>query len=145
MTDRTASPRPTIGLIVNPIAGMGGRVALKGTDGTDTLADARRLGAEPVAQQRTIRALAKLRASAPATQLLTGFGAMGGEAASAAGFKATLSDRLVGSVTTVEDTRGLARDLLDRHVGLILFAGGDGTARDILDVVGKRAPLLGIP
>ena len=66
MRAMTGRPAPSpIGLIVNPIAGMGGRVALKGTDGVATVAKARALGAEPLAQQRAIRALKKLRASAP--------------------------------------------------------------------------------
>jgi predicted polyphosphate/ATP-dependent NAD kinase len=144
MANRTASA-PLIGLIVNPIAGMGGRVALKGTDGADILAKARRLGAEPLATERAIRALMKLRASSPPAQLLTGFGAMGAEAATAAGFRPQLIDRAIGAETTAEDTRNLARDLVDRGVALILFAGGDGTARDILGAVGDRVPLLGIP
>ena len=84
MTGRPA-PSP-IGLIVNPIAGMGGRVALKGTDGVATVAKARALGAEPLAQQRAIRALKKLRASAPDAGIVTIPGAMGSEAASAAEF-----------------------------------------------------------
>ena len=150
MADRTApAPRlielPLIGLIVNPIAGMGGRVALKGTDGADILAKARRMGAEPLATERAIRALMKLRASAPSAGLLTGFGAMGAEAAIAAGFQPRLIDRAVGATTTADDTRNLARDLVDRGVALILFAGGDGTACNILEVLGDRVPLLGIP
>jgi len=144
MTGRTASSLP-IGLIVNPIAGMGGRVALKGTDGAEILAKARAMGAKPLAPARTIRALAKLRASAPSTLLLTGAGPMGGDEASAAGLKPELFDRPVGATTTAEDTRVLARILVERGVRLILFAGGDGTARDILDIVGDRIPLLGIP
>ncbi|HEX3066395.1 MAG TPA: ATP-NAD kinase family protein [Dongiaceae bacterium] len=144
MTDRTASPA-LIGLIVNPIAGMGGRVALKGTDGADILAKARAMGAEPVASQRAIRALSRLRASAPSARLLTGAGPTGAEAATAAGLKVERLDRPVSTITTAEDTRALAHELLERGVGLILFAGGDGTARDILAIVGDRVPLLGIP
>jgi predicted polyphosphate/ATP-dependent NAD kinase len=144
MTDRTASPS-LIGLIVNPIAGMGGRVALKGTDGADILAKARIMGAEPLAPQRAIRALTRLRASAPSAQLLTGLGPMGGEAASAVGFTPALLEQAIGTQTSADDTRVVARALLDRKVALILFAGGDGTARDILEVVGDRVPLLGIP
>ncbi len=144
MATGTASAR-SIGLIVNPIAGMGGRVALKGTDGAEILAKARRMGAEPLATAGAIRALMKLRASAPAARLLTGPGPMGAEAAIAAGFRPQLIGRVIGAETTADDTRHLARDLAARGAALILFAGGDGTARDILDVVGNRVPLLGIP
>jgi predicted polyphosphate/ATP-dependent NAD kinase len=144
MNDRTAAPA-TIGLIVNPVAGMGGRVALKGTDGADILAKARALGADALAPQRAIRALSKLRAAAPATQIITAVGIMGGDEASAAGFTPALLKQTIGAATTAEDTQAAARALMDRGVALILFAGGDGTARDILQVVGNRVPLLGIP
>jgi len=144
MTGRTASSFP-IGLIVNPVAGMGGRVALKGTDGADILAKARAMGAEPVAPQRAIRALTKLRASAPAAQIIAAPGAMGGDEASAAGIAPMAIKRTFAAETTADDTRALARVLIERGAGLILFAGGDGTARDILDAVGERVPLLGIP
>ena len=144
MTGRTASSF-LIGLIVNPIAGMGGRVALKGTDGPDILTKARAMGAEPLAPERTIRALAKLRASAPAAQILTAAGIMGGDEASAAGITPVSIEQTFGRATSADDTRALARILVERGVGLILFAGGDGTARDILEIVGDRVPLLGIP
>jgi predicted polyphosphate/ATP-dependent NAD kinase len=144
MTDRAASPS-LVGLIVNPIAGMGGRVALKGTDGADILAQARAMGAEPLSPQRAIRALSRLRASAPAARIITASGRMGGDAAIAAGFTPALLEQAIGPETSAADTCAAARALLDRKVALILFAGGDGTARDILEVVGGRVPLLGIP
>jgi len=146
MTDRTASPRPQpIALIVNPIAGMGGPAALKGTDGAAVLARARAMGAQPMASAKAIRGLSRLGASAPPAQLVSVAGAMGGDAASAAGFKPDLIDHEAPAETTAEDTRAAARELLARNVGLILFAGGDGTARDIVEIVGDRIPLLGIP
>jgi predicted polyphosphate/ATP-dependent NAD kinase len=78
-------------------------------------------------------------------QLVSAAGAMGGDAAGAAGFGPALIDHAAPAETTVEDTRAAARELLRRNVGLILFAGGDGTARDIQEIVGDRAALLGIP
>jgi len=144
MTGRTASSSP-IGLIVNPIAGMGGRVALKGTDSAEIPAKARAMGAEPLAPQRTIRALIKLRASTPVAQILTAAGIMGGDEASAAGITPIAIEQTFDKATSADDTRALARILVERGAGLILFAGGDGTARDILEIVGDRVPLLGIP
>src|ERR1700690_4030606 len=141
---REASPRK-IGLIVNPIAGMGGRVALKGTDGGAILAQARERGAEPSAQGRAIRALGKLAAAGPAIDFYACAGIMGADAARAAGLTPRLLTRGIGPATTAEDTKAAAEALEGLKVDLILFAGGDATARDIISVVGDRLPILGIP
>jgi predicted polyphosphate/ATP-dependent NAD kinase len=133
-----------IGLIVNPVAGMGGSVGLKGTDGRDILDRAKALGARPVAPERALRALRRLAADAPEVELITSAGVMGGDVARKAGLAFTA---LVGApaATTAADTRAAAQELRARGVVLILFAGGDGTARDILDAVGDAVPMLGIP
>ena len=128
-----------IGLIVNPIAGMGGSTALKGTDGGATLARARELGAEPLAPARARRALARLAADAGQTPILAAPGVLGADVAKAAGFEVELIEGEATAETSAEDTRRAAVALRDRGVSLILFAGGDGTARDILDAVGARA------
>jgi predicted polyphosphate/ATP-dependent NAD kinase len=133
-----------LGLIVNPVAGMGGRVGLKGTDGAAILAEARRRGAVPVAHDRARRALCALERETAAFDLLTESGAMGETDALACG----LSPRVLGggkTVTTAEDTCAAAHAMADAGVELLLFAGGDGTARDILDAVGDRIAVLGIP
>ncbi len=133
-----------IGLIVNPVAGMGGSVGLKGTDGRDILARAQALGARPMAPERALRALRRLAAAAPETELITSAGAMGGDVATEAGLAFTpLTGR--PAATTAADTRAAAQELRARGAALILFAGGDGTARDILDAVGDAVPMLGIP
>ncbi len=127
-----------LGVIVNPIAGMGGRVGLKGTDGPDVLARARALGAEPVSGLRAARALAELRGVA----VLAATGAMGAEPCAAAGIPCDVLD---GVSPDAKGTRNAARAMEAAGVVLILFAGGDGTARDVTGVVGTRVPVLGIP
>ncbi|HXQ40248.1 MAG TPA: ATP-NAD kinase family protein [Candidatus Udaeobacter sp.] len=134
-----------IGLIVNPIAGMGGSVALKGTDGAEALAHAQALGAEPKAEARTARALRKLAGAASFAELVTVAGVMGEAVAEAAGLPHALVAWKPGSITTAADTREAAREMKALGVALILFAGGDGTARDILAAVGDAVPILGIP
>jgi len=133
-----------LGLIVNPVAGMGGSVGLKGTDGRDILDRALALGAQPVAPARALRALRRLAALAPGTGLIGCAGAMGGDVAAQGGLPFTPLAHGPGA-TTAADTRAAAQELRARGVPLILFAGGDGTARDILDAVGNAVPMLGIP
>jgi predicted polyphosphate/ATP-dependent NAD kinase len=133
-----------IGLIVNPIAGMGGTVGLKGTDGAEILSEARRRGAEPVAHRRAVRAMTKLLLLRHRLELVAAAGAMGEDAARFLGF----SPEVTGSaekVTTAEHTRNAAQAMVERGCDLIVFAGGDGTARDIHRGAGGGQPLLGIP
>lgn len=136
-----------LGLIVNPIAGMGGRVGLKGTDGADVLEQAYALGAVPVAAGRAERTLGRLEGRCADLQLVAAAGVMGGDLAVAHGFLTEVlpTREHDDGLTTADDTRAAAAELARRQVDLILFAGGDGTARDIHDVVGERLPILGVP
>lgn len=134
-----------LGLIVNPIAGIGGRLALKGSDDRAAVDRALRDGATQVAPARARRALDVLRVQAPRTHVLAAGSDMGAELADELGFPVTLLDHRPRDPTTVDDTRAAARELLGRHVDLVLFVGGDGTARDVVDVVGTTLPVLGVP
>lgn len=130
-----------IGLIINPIAGMGGALAAHGSDLLRSLADAYERGGKPVAQQRAKRALKRLSGD---TRIIAAAGIMGEDAARECGF---IPDVIGGSgrQPTANDTKMAARTMLERGADLLLFAGGDGTARDILEAVGERLPLIGIP
>ena len=141
----TQSPPARVGLIVNPVAGMGGSVGLKGTDGRDVLDRALALGARPVAPERALRALSRLAAAAPGTVLIGCTGAMGGDVAAQAGLPFAPLSHAPAAAPTAADTRAAAQELRASGAALILFAGGDGTARDILDAVGDAVPMLGIP
>lgn len=134
-----------IGLVVNPIAGLGGRVGLKGTDGDEIVARAFALGAVPASGARAARALERLRADAPEGSfgLLVAPGPMGEDPAAAAGLAYEVVGRVSGTPTTAEDTRRIAREM--GEVDLLLFAGGDGTAADVLAAVAGSVPALGIP
>lgn len=134
-----------LGLLVNPIAGMGGRVGLKGTDGRDTLAEARRLGATPVSPERTESALHAMMPLPADVELMTFPGAMGADEARACGIAPTVIGALDSEETTARDTKRAARQLREAGVDLLLFAGGDGTARDIYDAIDGAVPALGIP
>ncbi|MGQ0536957.1 MAG: ATP-NAD kinase family protein [Methanobacteriota archaeon] len=128
-----------LGLVVNPIAGLGGPVALKGTD--EVADEARRRGARPVAGPRGIEFLEALRGE---HELYTAGAPMGEDAAEAAALSAVVP-YAPGAPTTAHDTREAARALGAAGVGLLVFVGGDGTARDVLAAVGTDVPVLGVP
>jgi predicted polyphosphate/ATP-dependent NAD kinase len=133
-------------LIVNPIAGMGGKVGLKGTDGPEILKRAIRLGAAPVAPQRAVEAMRTLRTHYTSSlELITCPQKMGEESAKEAGFSPEVVDGTSSRRTTSDDTKRAAEVLQTRRVDLLLFVGGDGTARDICDVIDGETPCLGIP
>ena len=129
----------TVGLIINPIAGLGGSVGLKGTD--HVAQEALRRGAVPHAGERTCQALQALAQTAVPFQVVTWPGAMGGDAAQSR----LLPGAPQGESTQGEDTQALAKALAAEGVDLILFAGGDGTARDVYNALGLSTPVLGIP
>jgi len=124
---------------------MGGKVALRGTDGPGVVEEARRRGAVAIAPERARRALARVMVPLADIDILTGRGELGETVVRALGFRLSLVGDGLKSVTTADDTRATATEMLTRGVDLILFAGGDGTARDIFDVVGSRVPILGVP
>jgi predicted polyphosphate/ATP-dependent NAD kinase len=134
-----------LGFIVNPVAGLGGRVGLKGSDGAAIQQKARALGAHPPAQQRALRALAPLRASHADLQLITYPAGMGEDVARAAGFTPEVIGELGPAPTTAADTRRAARQMQAVGVDLLLFVGGDGTARDVCEAIGEQLPVVGAP
>jgi predicted polyphosphate/ATP-dependent NAD kinase len=134
-----------LGLIVNPIAGIGGRVGLKGSDGRDVQQRALELGAEPRAGERTKEALLQLEPLRDQINLLSAPVEMGEVVARECGFDPLVVGEIESGETTAEDTKRIAAEMLEMDVELILFAGGDGTARDIYQSVDMSIPVLGIP
>lgn len=132
-----------LGLIINPLAGVGGAVALKGSDGAETAQRALALGAVPHAEERAQQALAELQGLPVKISCFAG--AMGGDAARLAGFEPELIGAAEAQPSTAADTHRAARLLAALGVDLILFAGGDGTARDLYAAVGEHLPVLGVP
>ncbi|MDJ0955384.1 MAG: ATP-NAD kinase family protein [Arenicellales bacterium] len=131
-----------IGLIVNPIAGMGGSVGLKGTDG-DMRRVAAKLGAKPVAPARTREFLSNLKHVKEITMLVAP-GCMGQEHIEGLDIDAIV----VGSIdheTRAEDTKRIATSMLGKGMDLLAFVGGDGTARNICDALDLKCPVVGIP
>ncbi len=130
-----------LGLIVNPIAGMGGRVGLKGTDGK--VEKALKLGAKPIAPRRAVEFLLNLRDVKDLIELYTYPGEMGELEALEAGFKPNVIGN-IGKTTTADDTKRAAMEL-SKIVDLMVFVGGDGTARDVCEVLKDEFPVIGVP
>jgi predicted polyphosphate/ATP-dependent NAD kinase len=134
-----------LGLIVNPIAGLGGRVGLKGTDGKDIIKKAFDLGAKPLSPVRAIEALRIIKRSGLKFELITYPDGMGADEAREGGLKARTIGNIISGKTTAEDTKRAAKEMLAENVDLILVAGGDGTMADVIEAIDMRLPILGVP
>jgi predicted polyphosphate/ATP-dependent NAD kinase len=133
-----------IGLIINPISGMGGAVGLKGTDGKEILAKAISLGAKPVAFKKAETFLKYLKHLKNRIELLVGFNMMGENEAKKIGYEYKVLGK-PKEFTTSQETKEIVKLMLKNKVELIVFCGGDGTARDIMDITDMKCPILGIP
>lgn len=137
----------TLGLIINPLAGIGGSVGLKGSDGPEIVAEALSRGAQCKSNDRAKLALDVLLAIKDQLKIVTCSLSMGEDLVRSMGFDYEVIDINAENKveTTAEDTRFSAQEMLKKKVDIILFAGGDGTARDICSAVSDQIPVLGIP
>jgi predicted polyphosphate/ATP-dependent NAD kinase len=134
-----------LGLVINPIAGIGGSVALKGSDGVGIAQQAIALGATAKSNARTALALEILLPYQENIIIYTASGDMGEHAAKALGFNTQVVYRLENRLTTELDTEQAVSALITKDIDLLLFAGGDGTARNVCHIVEDKFPVLGIP
>ena len=138
-----------VGIIVNPDAGLGGRLGFKRSDGRAE--EARSAGAQDRAGPRMEQCFNKfvellasgLNRTKTIPEIITWSGRMGGS---------WLNENKFTSIgnspdkTTADDTAKLVGELLDNNVDIILYAGGDGTTRDIVNTLaGNQTPILGVP
>ncbi|WP_345762510.1 ATP-NAD kinase family protein [Diaminobutyricibacter sp. McL0608] len=149
--------RPTIGVVVNPVAGVGGPAGLVGSDGAAVQREAYERGARPLAAARAAAALAVLAGAHPGLDVLTGGGALGEDVVRASGLRPrVVYEPVVPGATTADDTARAVAAFVAAGAGLVLFTGGDGTARDAALGAGgtardaglgtdARVALLGIP
>lgn len=143
----TQLPRLRVGLLINPYAGVGGRLALKGSDGM--IAQAMAAGASPQAAPRARQALGAMKGLWPRIDWFTGSGGLGADVLNALGqtssvvYHAAWGDSFLQSGAA--DSVMLAQRLEHEDLDLLLFAGGDGTARDVLKGMLGKTPAIGIP
>lgn len=133
-----------LGFIVNPISGMGGRVGLKGTDGEEVLRQARDLGAKEESGIKARRSLEQLLDLRDKLVIYTYPGNMGEDISKDLGFDTLV---LSGELESFgpHNTEAAALKMLDEKVDLIMFAGGDGTARNVYNAIDLNIPVIGIP
>ena len=133
-----------LGLIINPIAGLGGSVGLKGSDGESTATLAKSLGAVAKSNDRARLALEMFVDKKDQIDVFTVNGDMGENLCNSLNFKPKIVYQSQ-SETKPEDTEAAARIMSELELDLILFAGGDGTARNICAAVTDNTKVLGIP
>jgi predicted polyphosphate/ATP-dependent NAD kinase len=132
-------------VLINPFAGIGGALALKGSDGAEIREKALAMGAEKKALDKTRIALEHILTMRDQVQLYVASGDMGETLAKEMGFNYCIVYQPQSPQTESYDSEKAAKALLAQEVDLILFAGGDGTARNICHVVGNIVPVLGVP
>lgn len=132
-----------IGFLVNPVAGLGGRAGMKGSDGEKSREHALSLGYQKTASERASAALGQIRGEEDC-HILAPEGEMGGTVLAKAGIPYESLGKS-GPVTDRTDTIAYAREMRAKGVDLLVFCGGDGTARDIYEAVGSQFPVLGVP
>lgn len=134
-----------LGLVVNPFAGIGGALALKGSDGKDIREKALAMGAEKKANQKTAVALSELLELQANIHIYTAAGEMGELVAKQSGFNTSVVYTAQHEQTESVDTENAVKALVDFGVDMLLFAGGDGTARNVCAVIPEHLPALGVP
>ena len=138
-----------IGFLINPIAGMGGAVGLKGTDG-EAFYEAIKRGAERVSPKRAVRFLSRLQSRMDNEMLgkilfITPPNEMGYDVISSFKFNIEVIPIVLHKPTNAVDTKKACQYMISKDVDLIIFVGGDGTARDVMDVIDLKKPVIGVP
>ncbi len=134
-----------LGVLINPYAGIGGALALKGSDGKEIREQALSAGAEKLAGAKMARALKLVEPLAEHVQVVTAAGEMGEDICQQAGLNTTVVFTPEKPQTEAEDTEAAVNAMLASGIDLLLFAGGDGTARNVCGIAQQRVPVLGVP
>ena len=129
-----------VGLIVNPDAGLGGRLGFKGSDGR--AAEARAAGAEDRSGPRMRQALERCGNRLEDVEIDSCSGRMGSDWVP--GEHTIVYDTPV--TTSADTTRDAVAILCEADIELLLYAGGDGTTRDIIEALpNSELPVIGVP
>ncbi len=132
-----------IGFLVNPIAGLGGKKAWKGTDDIEQAWDFFEQG-EEYSFERVQQALKSIPPQLP-LHFYYCDDPMGANIIDDFEINKEIVYSPVEDRTSSEDTKSACKVFLEKEVDLIIFVGGDGTARDVTSIIGDKIPVLGIP
>lgn len=144
-----------IGFLINPYAGIGGPAGFKGSD-LPALQAAAANGQIPLrtpARAHTFWQLIEqaYKVCTPKLkpvlnyQVLAAPQQMGSDWLTQWGIEHSIIDKPLGAQSTAQDTQVIAKAMQQQNVDILVFAGGDGTARDIYTAVGSKQLVLGIP
>ena len=147
-----------LGVIVNPDAGLGGKLGFKGSDGRAI--EARKAGATDRSGPRMRQCLqhlhgllvSSLNRTGSMIEIYSWSGRMGGDWLPETSEKMkVVHTGQTPTPTSAADTSDMVRTLVDAQVEAILYAGGDGTTRDIVNALGAlgsgatSTPVIGVP
>ena len=140
-----------LGLLVNPDAGLGGRLGLKGSDGQAELA--RSMGAEDRSGPRMRAMLEHFssihRVGFEDISWVTSEGRMGTDWFPEAEIGSISIVHSSSGSTSAEDTQDAVNVLLESEIDLLVYAGGDGTTRDVVAALDSaespETPVIGVP
>ena len=140
-----------LGLLVNPDAGLGGRLGLKGSDGQAELA--RSMGAEDRSGPRMRAMLEHFssihRVGFEDISWVTSEGRMGTDWLPEVEIGSISTVHSSGAETSAVDTQDAVNALLESEIDLLVYAGGDGTTRDVVAALetaeSSETPVIGVP
>jgi predicted polyphosphate/ATP-dependent NAD kinase len=134
-----------LGFLMNPYAGIGGPAGFKGSD-LPELQKIAREGSIPLrAPERANTFWQQLKPALKHIEVVAAPAQMGADWLRLWGVEHRTVDYPLPRQTTAQDTVALAKTLHEESLDLLVFVGGDGTARDIYTALGEHALVLGIP
>lgn len=140
-----ADKRFRIGLVINPFAGIGGALALKGSDGKAIREQAMKAGAKQLAMEKAKRALTAIQHHCEGVEIFTANGDMGEWVCKELSLPYEVVYHSNSPQTEAEDTEKAVQQILTQSIDVLVFAGGDGTARNIYRIAGDKVPVIGVP
>jgi len=135
-----------VGLIINPIAGVGGRIGFKGSDDAEAIWSKIEDGeGKKVSNDRAKRFLKTIENLKDTTSFLCFNDEMGESVLAEMGFNYSIVGKSKDKKPSRDDTKRAAKLILEKDANLLIFIGGDGTACDVFEAIEDKIPVLAVP